>query len=211
MVRGAIAAFMAAGAAALLLTACETMSRAECESADWRALGYADGAGGADRFEARQSSCARRGLGADLAAYRAGAAEGFRAYCTPENGFRRGLSGASYTGFCARDLEPRFLEAHAAGRRAFSVLSALQQAEAEVRRLEARRDEIDADIGAAEDALRAAATEDERARLRNELGRLNDARRRVNDDIRTENQEVRWRSEAVERVRYEIGDRWGAW
>lgn len=209
--RGAIAAFVAAGTAAFLLTSCETMSREECKVADWRALGYSDGVGGTHRFAERQESCARRGFGADLDAYLVGNVEGIRRYCVPYNGFQRGLNGSAYNGFCPDDLDPLFMEAHSAGYRAWTVLSALQTAEAEVSRLEGRRNQADEDIRVNEDALRAATTDDERARLRNEIGRLNDERRRINDDIRTQNQEVRWRTDAVERVRYELGDRWGAW
>ncbi len=210
--RVALGAFFVAGAAALLLSSCETMSREECTIADWAGIGYTDGSGGANRFTERERSCARKGIVADFNAYAAGNAEGIRRYCSaPMNGFQRGLYGTPYNGFCPDEFDGAFMEAHAAGHRAFEVRSALNAAESEVSRLESNRRDVDERIRTAEDQLAAATTDDERNRLRNEIGRLNDERRRINDDIRTQNQEVRWRTDAVERVRYEIGDRWGAW
>lgn len=210
--RTAIGAFVVAAAAALMLSSCETMSREECAAADWAALGYADGAGGGDRFSERERSCARKGFLADYAAYSAGNAEGISRYCSaPLNGFQRGLNGTGYGGFCPPEFDAVFSEAHADGARAYEVRSALQRAESERTRLENRRDEIDRDIRDAETALAAATTDEERARLRNELGRLNDERRRVNDDLRVQLQEVRFRTQDVDRLRYEMGGRWGAW
>jgi len=207
----ALAIMTAAGAGAFLLSACQTMSAEECKVADWRALGFSDGAGGNFQFQSRQEDCARRGFAADLDAYRVGNAEGIRRYCTPYNGFQRGLAGTNYSGFCPPDLNEDFSMAHADGYRAYQVNYALQQAEGERNRLEGRRNTIDSDIRGQEDALAAATTDDERGRIRNELGRLNDERRRVNDDIRVQLREIALRGDAVERVRFDIGSRWGAW
>ncbi len=209
--RIAILAFVAAAAGASFLAACETMSTEECAAADWGALGYADGANGTNRFAARQESCARRGFTADLQAYVSGNDQGLRAYCTPQRGFQRGLQGSSYDGFCPGDLDVLFSQAHADGYRAYQARSALDAAQGEVNRLQNRRDEIDRAIRDSEAALAAATTDDERGRLRNQIGALNDERRRVNDDIRTQQQAVRIRGEALDRVRYDIGDRWGPW
>lgn len=206
-----LAALAIAAVAALGLASCETMSAEECAAADWRAIGYSDGAQGSNRFSARQESCARKGFGADLNAYLSGNAEGARFYCTPQRGFQRGLSGTGYAGFCPPDLDGAFSAAHADGLRAYQVTTALSAAENEQRRLENRRGEIDTDIRNTESQLAQAATDEERGRLRNELGRLNDERRRVNDDIRTQMREVRYRSEDLDRARYDIGNRWGPW
>lgn len=207
----AFAIMTAAGAGAFLLSACQTMSAEECKVADWRALGFSDGAGGNYRFNDRQEDCARRGFASDLDAYRVGNAEGIRQYCTPFNGFRRGLGGASYNGFCPPDLHEGFMVAHADGYRAYQANYALQQAESERNRLEGQRNNIDGDIRSNEDALAAATTDEERRRIRNELGRLNDERRRVNDDIRVQLREIALRTDAVERVRFDIGPIYGAW
>lgn len=200
-----------AGLAALVLASCQTMTAEECAAADWGALGYADGSAGDNRFSARQESCAKKGFAADYQSYATGHAEGLRAYCTPYNGFQRGLRGSGYSGFCPADLGGVFAQAYGDGYRAYEVRSARDQAQAEQSRLESRRRDIENDIQDNEDALRTATTDADRARLRNEIGRLNDEHRRVNDDLRTQLREVRWRADSYERVRYEIGDRWGAW
>ncbi|MBL8549362.1 MAG: DUF2799 domain-containing protein [Hyphomonadaceae bacterium] len=209
--RNAVAAACLIMFGAFALASCETMSAEECAVADWRGVGYGDGASGQNRFSARQESCAKKGFAADLDAYRAGHQEGLRVYCTPPRGFQRGLSGSDYDGFCPADLDELFSVAFADGRRVHEVRVPLEAARSEHNRLENRRDQIDRDIPRKEEELRVATTDDDRRRLREEIRSLNDERRRVNDDLRTKQSELRWRGAEEERLRYEIGDRWGPW
>jgi len=106
-------------AAALFgLGGCATpgMNEAECRTADWRAVGFEDGARGTDAsaFGAHRRACAEHGVSPGFDAYLAGHAEGLERFCRPENGARLGASGHRYGGVCPAHLEDAFVEAYAA-------------------------------------------------------------------------------------------------
>jgi outer membrane murein-binding lipoprotein Lpp len=101
-----------------LLASCATMDKSECLSADWRTVGFEDGAAGRPLTEIgrHREACAEHGVTPDLAAWRGGHADGARQFCNPGNGFRQGRAGREYNGLCPADLEAAFVEAHATGR-----------------------------------------------------------------------------------------------
>jgi hypothetical protein len=87
------------------------MSEQACLSADWRTVGFEDGAlGRAETSIARyRQQCGEYGVAPDLASYRAGYADGVRIYCRATNGFSVDHSGVAYQGVCPADLEPQFV------------------------------------------------------------------------------------------------------
>ncbi len=93
------------------------MEEAECLTADWRALGYEDGAQGygPQQLTVRRKACAEYGIAPDFDAYMAGREEGLVYYCRPQNGYNVGNSGYRYGGQCPPHLEPAFVAAHADG------------------------------------------------------------------------------------------------
>ena len=97
----------------LIVSACSTMNKSECLNADWRTIGYSDGARGykASRIGEHRSACAEYGVRPDLNAYNSGREQGLVQYCTPTTGYNRGLSGYRYNGICARHNEIDFVEA----------------------------------------------------------------------------------------------------
>jgi len=103
----------------LVLGACSStaMNKAECKTADWRAVGYEDGARGrsADAFGARRKACAEHGVAANFDAYLGGHGEGPAMFCRPQNGYRLGSNGYRYSGACPAHLEDGFRTAHADG------------------------------------------------------------------------------------------------
>jgi hypothetical protein len=111
---------LSAAALAVLATGCAGgMTRADCLSADWSALGFADGRSGAPekRAESRLNECARDGYAVDRAAYAASRAEGLKAYCTAAGGFDAGRLGQDYFGVCQASAEIEFLAAFNEGAR----------------------------------------------------------------------------------------------
>lgn len=78
----------------IIIAGCATPSlgKAECATADWRAIGYADGAAGygAERVAEHRKACARFGVSPDLAAYNNGREEGLGQYCTVPKGLALG-------------------------------------------------------------------------------------------------------------------------
>ena len=109
--------FFLVAAAGMLLASCASMSKDECLYADWRAIGYEDGAAGANAtaVSSRRQACARAGVTPDMPAYLDGRNAGLFEYCTPANGFRTGERGAAYSGVCARHDEASFLEQYRTG------------------------------------------------------------------------------------------------
>ena len=103
----------------LMLASCASMSKNECLYADWRAIGYEDGAVGAPTtaISSRRQACAKAGVTPDMPAYLAGRDEGLVEYCTPANGFVVGERGFGYSGVCGRHAEASFLESYRAGAR----------------------------------------------------------------------------------------------
>ncbi len=93
------------------------MDEAQCRSADWRAIGYEDGARGlgTQAFGKHRRACAEHGVTAGFDAYLGGHGEGLAVYCRPQNGYRLGIGGYRYSGVCPAHLEAAFAAAHADG------------------------------------------------------------------------------------------------
>ena len=203
-------------AGGFVLAGCETgppMSAAQCSVADWRAVGYQDGANGRapERFVALQQACAAAGMGADQTAYLRGRDEGLVTYCQPERGFRLGLEGNGYGGVCPPDLDIAFRYANEDGRRAYSALSALRSVESTISSLRDERATLERKIDANEAGLVASQTDADRQRHRDEVIRLRDERNRLDDRLRDAENDQRDRDRDVGRVRRDLGFRYGSW
>lgn len=90
---------------------------ADCGAADWRAIGFVDGARGAvaPRAQYERNACAPSAEEAAFALYLAGWRDGVDGYCEPANGFRLGASGADFNGVCNGPEAAAFAEAFRAG------------------------------------------------------------------------------------------------
>lgn len=199
---------------ALLAASCETMSPEACATADWRALGQVDGAAGAalSKYEARANDCARSGMQADFASYSAGREVGLRNFCQPGAGFRAGLDGYSYAGICPADLEPDFLFGYRDGARAYAARQDLSSAESAVSSARSERDRLQEKIRAFDETLRRQnATDAEKAEARNRKEEVQRDLRRAFDRIRDAESDRDRAGFALDRVRFEIGSRWGGW
>lgn len=124
--------------AGLLATGCATLNESECRNADWRTIGFEDGARGASasRIGEHREACADHGIAPDLAAYRQGRNEGLRQYCRAQNGFRLGERGAAYNGVCPADVEAEFQAAYEAGKRLHDASSRVRYTQSRIRNKE---------------------------------------------------------------------------
>jgi hypothetical protein len=102
----------------LLAAGCATMDKDECLVADWRLIGFQDGALGksAAAVGAYRKDCAGYHVVPDLDAYQAGRREGLLQYCAPANGYRLGNSGHRYNAVCPAGTERTFRAAYNTGR-----------------------------------------------------------------------------------------------
>lgn len=122
----------------LLVSACSTMNKSECLNADWRTIGYGDGARGykAARIGEHRSSCAEHGIRPNLNAYNTGREQGLSQYCTPTTGYNKGISGYRYNGVCANHNERDFVEALNYGLAIYGEVRTLNKLKSEYRKQE---------------------------------------------------------------------------
>ncbi len=125
------ARYSAAIAVLFLVAGCASgVSTAECDGADWAALGLADGKAGAPakRGATRTEACVAAGFVVDADAYRRGREEGLTSYCTAKGAFAAGRSGEKYYGVCTGPDEAEFLTSHALGGKLYALTEAKEAA-----------------------------------------------------------------------------------
>ncbi len=147
--------------AAMLASCAGGMSKNECLYADWRAIGFEDGAAGrgADAVGARRAACAdKAGVTPDMEAYLAGREKGLDQFCRPANGFDVGSRGQRYTGACAGRDEPAFVASYEKGLALWGFVSRLDAARAALANAHADLDRINREIAANEAAIVSPAT-----------------------------------------------------
>lgn len=122
----------------LLLAGCASMDEDECLSADWRLVGYEDGAAGrgAAQIGEYRQACADYRISPDMNAYREGREAGLREYCRPQNGYRLGQAGGGYSGVCPVDLEDEFRAAYDDGLRLYKARSRVRVTRNRIRKKE---------------------------------------------------------------------------
>jgi hypothetical protein len=163
-----------------LLSACASLSPEQCKNADWRQIGYTDGANGepAGRLQEHASACAKTDIKPDLDAYLSGRMDGLLSYCQPENGFEVGRRGRpDNVGDCPPHLRTPFLDRYREGReinglesQVQRLRSMLQNDQNEARRNDGRMEEIRKEL------RRPNLPPERRTLLLNEIERLLDRR-----------------------------------
>lgn len=164
----------------LILSSCASLSPEQCKNADWRQIGYTDGANGepAGRLQEHASACAKAEVKPDLDAYLSGRMEGLLSYCQPENGFEVGRRGRpDNVGDCPPHLRAPFLDQYRQGREINGLESEvqrlrnmLQNDQNEARRNDRRMEDIRKEL------RRQNLSPERRTSLLNEIERLLDRR-----------------------------------
>jgi hypothetical protein len=92
------------------LAGCASMSKKDCENADWRTIGYNDGARGIyfTNLDSYRKRCSEYQIAPDGNAYQAGWNQGIRSYCTSDNGYRAGVAGQAFQNICPADVAPGY-------------------------------------------------------------------------------------------------------
>lgn len=85
-----------------ILSACASLSKDECLTADWQLIGYEDGLSGnsPNRISAHREACAKHGITPDRSAYIRGYDQGILNYCNYGLGLRNGQSGNAVLAVC---------------------------------------------------------------------------------------------------------------
>jgi hypothetical protein len=197
---------MLAGLAIFAVAGCELgppMSPAECAAADWKAIGYGDGADGRSPsyFAERAQACANAGYQADQASFDSGYREGVRTFCQPERGFRLGEQGGGLSVACPEDLANRFNAAYNDGRSLYSARSAFESAESAISSLLGEREDLQRKLLANELGLSQSVTEADKARHRSEVIRLRTELISLDRRLREAEYDARYRRDDYERLR----------
>lgn len=148
--------FLLAGALLTLGACASGMSKKECLYADWRAVGYEDGAAGLDAsaIGSRRVACADKAkVTPDMTAYLAGREEGLGQFCRPASGFDYGARGFRYVGVCGGRDEDRFVAAYEKGLTLYGLLQNVDAARRALSNAHAEIDNLDRQITNAEAAL----------------------------------------------------------
>lgn len=156
---------------AAMLTGCETMSKKECPSADWRQVGYQAGRDGKARshIEDIAESCAKVNVTPDRRLYFSGWELGVHEYCMPQHGFDMGRNGTGYRAVCPPESAARF---EAAYQRGYRIYEARQN----VAQLEDKRHQL-------EEQFEKATTDDQKKHIRDELAELDKRLRYARDTL----------------------------
>ncbi|MBL4619699.1 MAG: DUF2799 domain-containing protein [Marinicaulis sp.] len=140
----------------LLASGCASMSKEACLHADWRAIGYEDGADGQpiSAASSKRTACAKKaGVTIDMAQYVMGREEGLTLYCRPSRGYTLGAGGGYYHGVCTGSSEADFLAAYEAGRRLYAMERAITTMSAEIRQAQYDLNDVEYSLVRTETAL----------------------------------------------------------
>lgn len=187
------------------------MSKKECLYADWRAIGYEDGAQGRDAsaIGSRRVACADKAqVTPDMEAYLAGRERGLDQFCRPANGFDYGSRGYSYTGACAARDEGAFVAAYEKGLTLYGLVENYNAASRALVNANTDLDNIDHQIAHAQAALVNPVTpHPERLDHLAELKTLYTRRDKVRDAIPVLTRDVDRAEAELEDYRHEMADR----
>ncbi len=172
----------------LALAGCASgMSKKQCLYADWRAIGYEDGASGRDAsaIGGRRMACADKArVTPDMQAYLAGREEGLDQFCRPASGFDHGARGHRYAGVCADRNEKAFVAAYEKGLMLYGLMQNVDAASRALANAHAEVDSLERRISGAEAALVSPTTPHaERVQLLVDLKGLHQRRDKVRDAI----------------------------
>lgn len=175
-------AFFIAGLAAIVaLSACATLSKAECQTGDWRGIGFADGNRGEplSRIEDHMEACSEHGIAVDRQLYEAGRKEGLETYCRIDRAESEGRKGRPYHNVCEGETGVSFL----------AVYDEARDVHAVERDLQLVRSRLDTLI---EQITASGLSKADRAGLRLEISTQQDRIRVLEDRIRLEEKELRF-------------------
>lgn len=137
------------------LTACATLSKSECQVANWEIIGLKDGANGRapSYISEHQSACSKHGVKADLNTYLLGHAKGVKQYCTYDKGYSLAADGNRYNNNCVANQFPEFQKGYVKGQRAYEYIAEINNLRSRISSYENRLVIIERDILTKEDLL----------------------------------------------------------
>ncbi len=132
----------------LFASACATLNKSECKSADWQIIGLEDGASGQhlSYIKNHRKACAEYGITPNLNLYQDGHAEGLTQFYTAEVGFAQGKRGHLYNGVCPVELRRSFLYGYERGRELYLLQKEINQISSHIGKNKSLQEEMQTDI-----------------------------------------------------------------
>ena len=133
-----------------MLQGCASLSKEECQGADWAGIGYQDGSQGLqeNRFNDHRKACAEYKIKPDFSTYVNGRLRGLsQIYCKPRKGYTEGLNGRSYGNVCPSYLEAAFLSAYQYGHDIYKLRQDATGLRADLANTHSRIAIVDQEIG----------------------------------------------------------------
>jgi hypothetical protein len=185
-------------AVAAAMAGCASMTPEQCRHADWRQIGYADGAQGLSgaRIDDHAKACAEVGIRPNLDEYLRGRSQGLFSYCQPENGFAIGRRGENENAAdCPASMRFAFLDQYRHGQEIHLIESDLEQRRSRLTHNNRRLRSCDERIAAVRTELaKSDLPAERRVALSNELNKLVDEK----NFIGNENSNLRLESDRLQ-------------
>jgi ribosome modulation factor len=108
----------------VLSQGCATLSKQDCETADWTKIGHDDGYQGKphDEFLKHQAACKKHGIQANLDVYKVSYSRAMvEEYCTESRGYKLGSEGRTYKNVCPKQIESEFLKGYLEGKKDYRI------------------------------------------------------------------------------------------
>jgi hypothetical protein len=123
----------------LFLSACASMNKSQCLSADWYAIGVEDGARGRslEYLGNHRRACAEYGVAPDAQRYQAGRDAGLRSFCTYDRGYAIGRAGQGRPTVCPDRLAANFDAGYGDGRQRYDLTRRLDAVHEQMRQSKA--------------------------------------------------------------------------
>ena len=121
-----------------MITACSSLSKQECITADWYQIGLEDGSKGkpSQRLARHRKACAKAGITPDLAEYEQGHEQGLARYCNYANGLAVGTRGLVMPQYCPVGTRAQFELGYHDGRERHAQQKVVDQLANDIARLE---------------------------------------------------------------------------
>ena len=174
-------------ALSFLLASCATLDKSECLEAEWKTIGFEDGADGLSPsyVSNHREACAEHGVKPDLDLYRAGHDQGLEVFCTPANGFKQGRTGKTHNDVCPAHLRGQFLIAYDTGEQLYLLDTTIEDQLREAEKLKTEKNSLDKRIKNLEVALVSGAlSSSERQVVLDDFKKLQKRQAKIDIDIR---------------------------
>ncbi|MEW5909417.1 MAG: DUF2799 domain-containing protein [Thermodesulfobacteriota bacterium] len=129
--------------AILAVVSCATLSKEECQTADWYQIGLIDGSKGREyhHIAKHNKACSEYGIRPDFDRYSQGRTEGLKHFCTREKGFKEGEKNGADGSVCPPESRNAFMEGYQVGIQVYTLKERISKIESEMDKYRHQRKE----------------------------------------------------------------------